>query len=152
MFSPTQSNPASTVRRTRRRPLSNGNSAAQPKAKRQRLTDETFVPPDAPEMEEAKSHRASANRNEIFAPAPQQEIAVRPKKSRTGDRGNKGDGSIILVSFLSFVKNVAHAFEIFRPRMIHILSANLLRYLIVSKSTLQVHIFHLSSCNSILIM
>jgi len=107
MFSPSGNNPpTASVRSSRRRqrPLSNEGSIAQPKAKRQRsaLSEQTFIPPDgAPEMEELKSQKAATPvRNEGLREVlgPQREIAVRGKKPRSGDRGNKGDGSVVLVS------------------------------------------------------
>ena len=104
MFSPSVNNPpAASVRSSRRRqrPLSNEGSIAQPKAKRQRstLNEQTFVPPDgAPEMEEVKSQKTLVRRESKGVLGQQREIAVRGKKPRSGDRGNKGDGSVVLVS------------------------------------------------------
>ena len=105
MFSPSiNSAPTGSVRSSRRRqrPLSNDGGIPQPKAKRQRstLSQETFTPPDgAPEMVEAKSHVATLSRRESSIPE-RREIAVRSKKPKSGDRGAKGDGSVILVSYL----------------------------------------------------
>ncbi|KAE8445276.1 hypothetical protein EG329_013514 [Mollisiaceae sp. DMI_Dod_QoI] len=107
MFSPSQngSAPAPTARTSRRRPRPSGDSIAPPKAKRQRsaLTDSTFVAPDAaPEMEEVKNQRVAAlvkHDNIKDASAPFREIAVRGgKKPRSADRGNKGDGSVVLTT------------------------------------------------------
>lgn len=94
---------AGSVRSSRRRqrPLSNEGSIVQPKAKRQRsaLNEQTFLPPDgAPEMEEVKKI-ASLPKRQPSLPNPRREIAVRNKKTRSGDRVEKGDGSTILVSF-----------------------------------------------------
>lgn len=106
MFSPSQNGaaPAPTVRTSRRRPRPSGDSILPPKAKRQRsaLTETTFVSPDAaPEMEETNNQKVAAlvkHENLKDAPAPSKEIAVRGgKKTRSTDRGNKGDGSVVLV-------------------------------------------------------
>lgn len=95
-----------TVRSSRRRQRpSNEGSISQPKAKRQRsaLSEKTFVPPDADasqEMEEVKNHRTPTqtrqDRPKEIA-GPPREIAVRGRKLRSGDGGNKGDGSVVLV-------------------------------------------------------
>lgn len=67
------------------------------------MSAKTFLPPGAegsPEMEETKNSRIAAlPRHEISRDIPglQKEIAVRGRKVRTGDQGNKGDGSIVLV-------------------------------------------------------
>lgn len=106
MFSPSQngSAPAPTVRTSRRRPRPSGDSIPPPKAKRQRsaLTDRTFDPLDAaPEMGEAKNSKVAMMKHEDIqdAPAPSREIAVRGgKKPRSADRGNKGDGSVVLTT------------------------------------------------------
>ncbi|KAI1344713.1 Nup133 N terminal like-domain-containing protein [Xylariaceae sp. FL0016] len=105
--------PASTTRgRRRQRPLSSDNSLNQPKAKRLRperptVTDQTFVSPDAaPETYEVKSTKSSAvpiKQDGIEIPlAPKQELSVRSKKSRTGDRYSKGDGSTLLSTTAAF--------------------------------------------------
>lgn len=91
---------AGSVRSSRRRqrPLSNEGSIIQPKAKRQRsaLSEQTFLPlDDAVEMEEVKKIAALPKRQPSL-PNPRREIAVRSKKTRTGDRIEKGDGSTIL--------------------------------------------------------
>ncbi|KAN0108353.1 Non-repetitive/WGA-negative nucleoporin C-terminal domain containing protein [Hyaloscypha variabilis] len=108
MFSPSQNGtaPPASVRTSRRRqrPLSNEGSIVEPKRKRQRsaLNEQTFIPPDgAPEMEEAKSHRTAALvRNESVReiPGSHREMVVRGKKSRSTDRSNKGDGSVVLTT------------------------------------------------------
>jgi nuclear pore complex protein Nup133 len=104
MFSPSiNSAPTGSVRSSRRRqrPLSNDGSIPQPKAKRQRstLSQDTFTPLDgAPEMVEAKSHIATLPRRESSMPE-RREIVVRGKKPKSGDRGAKGDGSVILVCY-----------------------------------------------------
>lgn len=108
MFSPSLNQaPSASVRSSRRRqrPLSNEGSILQPKAKRQRstLSEQTFVPPDgAPAMEEAKSQKiatvALKREPSRELAGSRREIAVRGKKPKSGDRGNKGDGSVILVS------------------------------------------------------
>lgn len=109
MFSPSASQgPSGSVRSSRRRqrPLSNEGSIQQPKAKRQRsaLSEQTFIPPlDGPsEMEETKSQKlilASRRDNLRGNPGQRREIAVRGKKPKPGDRGSKGDGSSVLVSW-----------------------------------------------------
>jgi len=51
-------------------------------------------------MEEAKNYRTAALvRNESVreVPGPHREMVVRGKKSRSADRNNKGDGSVVLV-------------------------------------------------------
>ncbi|KAG4428319.1 hypothetical protein IFR05_016195 [Cadophora sp. M221] len=105
MFSPAPNGAAPpTVRTSRRRqrPLSNEGSLSAPKGKRQRLNDQTFVPPGAaPEMEEAKSLMVPTLARPGSAGEPvglQREIAVRGKKSRSGERSTKGDGSSVLTS------------------------------------------------------
>lgn len=112
MFSPSISQvPSGSVRNSRRRPrpLSNEGSINQPKAKRQRsaLSEHTFLPPDgAPEMEETKAPKTAAlPRRETSRELAGQrrEIAVRGKKSKSGDRGTKGDGSVVLVFLPQFL-------------------------------------------------
>lgn len=105
MFSPSQNGtaPAATTRTSRRRPRPSGDSIAQPKAKRQRsaLTDSTFISPDAaPQMEEVSNKIATLSRHENMKDSSaSKEIAVRGgKKSRSTERGSKGDGSVVLVS------------------------------------------------------
>lgn len=104
MFSPSVNNPpAASVRSSRRRqrPLSNEGSIAQPKAKRQRstLNEKTFVPPnDKVEMEEVKNQNTLLRQDSKGVLGQPRDIAVRGKKPRSGDRGNKGDGSVVLVS------------------------------------------------------
>ncbi|RDW91353.1 hypothetical protein BP5796_02518 [Coleophoma crateriformis] len=93
--------------RRRQRPHSNEGSIAQPKAKRQRsaLSDHTFIAPNgevAPEMEETKGKIASVVRQESAKDnavhAPKREIVVRGKKAKTGERTNRGDGSVVLTT------------------------------------------------------
>ncbi|KAH7356516.1 Non-repetitive/WGA-negative nucleoporin C-terminal-domain-containing protein [Rhexocercosporidium sp. MPI-PUGE-AT-0058] len=106
MFSPAPNGTAAppTVRTSRRRqrPLSNEGSLSAPKGKRQRLNDQTFIPPGAaPEMEETKSLMVPGLARSGSAGEPaglQREIAVRGKKSRSGERSTKGDGSSVLTS------------------------------------------------------
>ena len=128
MFSPSvNSVPAGSVRSSRRRqrPLSNDGGIPQPKAKRQRstLSQDTFTPPDgAPEMVEAKSHIASLPRRDGSMPE-RREIAVRGKKPKFGDRGVKGDGTVVLVrsllcfEYLTGEKNLLTARPASRLRM-----------------------------------
>jgi nuclear pore complex protein Nup133 len=106
MFSPSvNGTPAGTVRSSRRRPRPDSESSiSQPKAKRQRsaLSEQTFVPPDgASEMHEVKSNKVSTvdtrQDSKKEAQGLRREIAVRGRKLKVGDKGNKGDGSIILV-------------------------------------------------------
>ena len=106
MFSPsTTQAPSGSVRSSRRRqrPASNEASLSQPKAKRQRsaLNEQTFVPPDGvTEMEEAKSQRVAVlprRDSSREMPGARREIAVRGKKAKSGDRGNKADGAVVLV-------------------------------------------------------
>ncbi|KAK0106968.1 hypothetical protein ONS95_003683 [Cadophora gregata] len=96
--------PQPTVRNTRRRPRppSNEGSLSAPKGKRQRLNDQTFVPPGAgPEMEETRNSMVASLARPGSAGeaiALQREIAVRGKKPRSGERITKGDGSSVLTS------------------------------------------------------
>jgi nuclear pore complex protein Nup133 len=59
------------------------------------------VSPDgAPEMEEVKSQRiATLPRRDSprETSGQRREIAVRGKKAKSGDRGNKADGAVVLV-------------------------------------------------------
>ena len=59
------------------------------------------MPPNgAPEMEEVKTQKiASIPRHDSSReiPGPRREIAVRGKKAKIGDRGNKVDGAVVLV-------------------------------------------------------
>ncbi|TVY40604.1 Nucleoporin [Lachnellula occidentalis] len=107
MFSSATTNtPAASIRTSRRRqrPLSNEGSISQPPTKRQRstLNKETFVPLDARqhEMTETKTKPVAAlvkqETREISGPPKQ--IAVRGKKTRSGERNNKGDGSTVLTA------------------------------------------------------
>lgn len=131
MFSPAPNGTAPpTVRTSRRRqrPLSNEGSLSAPKGKRQRLNDQTFVPPGAaPEMEEAKSLMVPALARPGSAGEPaglQREIAVRGKKSRSGERSTKGDGSSVLVRCLLLdLGNKANT-PMHRPRTTHTLLAS----------------------------
>ena len=66
------------------------------------MTDETFVAPDGPEMEETKTYLAPTIRKESVPQGPQREVALRSKKPRSGDRVTKGDGSILLVNLHHF--------------------------------------------------
>lgn len=105
MFSPSVNQtaaPSGSVRSSRRRqrPLSNEGSIVQPKAKRQRsaLNEQTFLPPDGtPEMEETKSQKIAKGEVSRELTGPRREIAVRGRKPKSGDRGSKGDGTVILV-------------------------------------------------------
>ncbi|QSZ32551.1 hypothetical protein DSL72_002129 [Monilinia vaccinii-corymbosi] len=104
MFSPTVSAGApAPVRSSRRRPRphSHENSLAQPKSKRVRSSydDQTFAPNGTPEMDEANGNPvATLTRREspMEIPNPRQEMAVRGKKSKGGERAGKGDGSVVL--------------------------------------------------------
>ncbi|CZS98547.1 related to NUP133 Nuclear pore protein [Rhynchosporium graminicola] len=105
MFSPAANGAATpTVRTSRRRPrpLSNEGSLSIPKGKRQRLNEQTFMPPGAaPEMEETKNSMVAtlAGPGIVREPAGlRQDIVVRCKKSRTGERSTKGNGSTVLTS------------------------------------------------------
>lgn len=99
--------PANNTRgRRRQRPLSSDNSVQQPKAKRLRvpLTGHTFVNPDvvSPENYEVKSAQTSMVelRQDGLETPPQdikKDLSFRSKKSKTGERLNKGDGSVVLV-------------------------------------------------------
>ncbi|KAI0424078.1 Non-repetitive/WGA-negative nucleoporin C-terminal-domain-containing protein [Xylaria sp. FL1042] len=99
--------------RRRQRPLSSDNSLPLPKSKRLRsdrpqVTDQTFVEPLAsPETYEVKSTQSSAvglKQDGIERPvaAPRQELSVRSKKSRPGDRLHKGDGTTLLTTNPAF--------------------------------------------------
>lgn len=108
MFSPALNDggPATATRsRRRQRPLSSESLVQQPKAKRQRqrLTEITFVNPEAqpPEMYEVKSDsitKLPARHDGIEnVPGPKKELSVRSKKPKAGERLSKGDGSVVLV-------------------------------------------------------
>ncbi|TAQ90220.1 hypothetical protein B7494_g1492 [Chlorociboria aeruginascens] len=104
MFSPSLNGPPSTsIRSSRRRqrPLSNEGSIAQPKAKRLRsaLSEQTFVAPDGTsEMEEVRNHKIPKRENSREFQGSRREIAMRGKNPKTGERGSKGDGSVILTT------------------------------------------------------
>ncbi|KAI1327287.1 Non-repetitive/WGA-negative nucleoporin C-terminal-domain-containing protein [Xylariaceae sp. FL0255] len=123
MFAPAQAvakengtaTPMTTRGRRRQRPLSSDSSLPQPKSKRMRsdrpqINDQTFVDPIAapPETYEVKAAQPSARdvkQDGIEAPTtPRHQLSVRSKKSRTGDRLNKGDGSTVL--------SINNAFEV----------------------------------------
>ncbi|KAF2965541.1 hypothetical protein GQX73_g8019 [Xylaria multiplex] len=100
--------------RRRQRPLSSDNSLPLPKSKRLRsdrpqVTDQTFQDPVAsPETYEVKSAQPSTSEvkqdgieHPVAAP-PRQELSVRSKKSRTGDRLHKGDGTTLLSTNTAF--------------------------------------------------
>lgn len=83
----------------------------QPKAKRQRipLTEQTFVHPDAQQMDAANvpvvEKHAPVEQPvadvgiENMNPLPRKELHVRTKKSKHAERAaSKGDGSVVLVS------------------------------------------------------
>lgn len=58
-------------------------------------------------MEETRNHRLAAvvkQESAREAQGPSREIAVRAKKSRSGDRGSKGDGSVVLVIPLGYIE------------------------------------------------
>ncbi|KAI0148744.1 Nup133 N terminal like-domain-containing protein [Xylariaceae sp. FL1272] len=120
MFAPSHANgkehaaatPMTTRGRRRQRPLSSDNSLPAPKSKRLRserpqLNDQTFIDPiHAPETYEVKSAQlltleAKQDGLEQLV-APRQELSVRSKKSRTGDRLTKGDGSTLLATNAAF--------------------------------------------------
>jgi nuclear pore complex protein Nup133 len=121
MFSPAvteATGPAKATRsnnRRRQRPLSSDSLAQQPKAKRQRLplTETTFINPEngltAESLEVKQPASNGHNRGfgqevdgvENFGATPAQprrELSLRSKKAKAGERVNKGDGSIVLVS------------------------------------------------------
>ncbi|KAH8596344.1 Non-repetitive/WGA-negative nucleoporin C-terminal-domain-containing protein [Bisporella sp. PMI_857] len=117
MFSPAvnQAAPSGSVRSSRRRQRQSNDSISgqQPKAKRQRsaLSDQTFLPPeDTPEMEEAKPQKVAGLANSRpLASMPRREIAVRSKKTRTGDRSEKEDGISILTKNDTYTVSKLHA-------------------------------------------
>ncbi|KAI0973882.1 Non-repetitive/WGA-negative nucleoporin C-terminal-domain-containing protein [Xylaria arbuscula] len=99
--------------RRRQRPLSSDNSLPLPKSKRLRsdrlqVTDQTFVEPiAAPETYEVKSTQpsaAGAKQDGIERPVatPRQELSVRSRKNRPGDRLHKGDGTTLLSANTAF--------------------------------------------------
>ncbi|KAI0505977.1 Non-repetitive/WGA-negative nucleoporin C-terminal-domain-containing protein [Xylaria bambusicola] len=121
MFAPAPTNgsqngaPTSMTTRGRRRqrPLSADNSLPLPKSKRLRsdrpqVTEQTFVDPiAAPENYEVKSAQPSTvgtKQDGIERPVatPRQELSVRSKKSRQGDRLHKGDGTTLLSTNIAF--------------------------------------------------
>lgn len=103
---------ATTRSRRRQRPLSSENLPQQPKAKRQRvpLNDQTFansaVIQETYEVKSARPPIIEQKQDGIEESAlSKQELSLRSKKGRTGERVGKGDGSILLVScilYLSF--------------------------------------------------
>jgi hypothetical protein len=106
MFSPA----VKSVRTSRKR--GSESIPGQPSSKRIRkgIEDDTFVP--LPES--AQENRDNLKKTALLhlastiaeAPGPQKDIAVRAKKTRSGDRANKGDGSIVLVcTFDGLVEN-----------------------------------------------
>ncbi|RWA04107.1 hypothetical protein EKO27_g10999 [Xylaria grammica] len=103
-----------TTRGRRRQRPSTDNSLPLPKSKRLRsdraqVSDQTFVEPIvAPETYEVKSTQPSAGEvkqdgieRAVVAP-PKQELSVRSKKSRQGDRLHKGDGTTLLSTNTAF--------------------------------------------------
>ncbi len=137
MFSPSMSQSQPPVRTSRRKRPDSQSISGQPSSKRQRnaLTEQTFVPLenfDAQENQDTLKKAALANlASARDAPIPQREIAVRGKKSRSGDRGVKGDGSIVLVCPLSVLYPVRTHLIYARQQMIHIPSASFPLYQIV---------------------
>lgn len=109
MFSPsaTAGGPATATRsRRRQRPLSSESLVPQPKAKRQRLplSEQTFQNPDAgPDMVEVRSDKIAKlqpKTDRVFSPPPppKQDLSLRSKKPKPGERINKGDGSVVLTT------------------------------------------------------
>ncbi|QBZ56916.1 hypothetical protein PoMZ_01834 [Pyricularia oryzae] len=107
MFSPTAASggPATATRsRRRQRPLSSESLVPQPKAKRQRLplSEQTFVNPDTTEMVEVRSEKIAKLQPKhdriISPPQPKQDLSVRSKKPKPGERISKGDGSVVLTT------------------------------------------------------
>ncbi|KAI1476764.1 Nup133 N terminal like-domain-containing protein [Daldinia eschscholtzii] len=103
--------PALTTTRGRRRqrPVSSDNSVQQPKAKRQRipLTDQTLAnpttPPETYEVKSAKPSMVDVKQDGIEeSPTPKQELSLRSKKVRPGERLSKGDGSTLLSTNIAF--------------------------------------------------
>ncbi|KAI0554598.1 Non-repetitive/WGA-negative nucleoporin C-terminal-domain-containing protein [Xylaria curta] len=99
--------------RRRQRPSGPDNSLPLPKSKRLRsdrtqAAEQTFVEPiAAPETYEVKSAQPSAveiKQDGIEQPVPsqRQELSVRSKKSRPGDRSHKGDGATLLSANIAF--------------------------------------------------
>ncbi|KAK9421447.1 putative Nup133 N terminal like-domain-containing protein [Seiridium unicorne] len=109
------STPASSTRgRRRQRPASSDESVRQPKAKRARipLNEQTFANPDANqqtfEVKPARPSTASLKQDGIDgiennSPQAKKELSFRSKKAKTGERLNKGDGSVVLTSNNAFV-------------------------------------------------
>jgi nuclear pore complex protein Nup133 len=104
MFSPSQAPPPSIrSSRRRQRPLSSEHSVDLPnpkRTKRSAISEHTFLAPNGrPEMEETRSTKATALvKHEIIKEViPSKEIVMRGKKSRSGDRSVKGDGTVVLV-------------------------------------------------------
>ncbi|KAH8685964.1 Non-repetitive/WGA-negative nucleoporin C-terminal-domain-containing protein [Tricladium varicosporioides] len=105
MFTAAGANPTPSSTRTgKRRPRPLSNEGSIPKAKRQRsaLSDHTFIAPDNhAEMQEAKAYKPAAlSPREVTREVSGQhkEIPVRGKKTRSGDRNSKGDGSVVLTT------------------------------------------------------
>ncbi|KAI8966666.1 Nup133 N terminal like-domain-containing protein [Daldinia sp. FL1419] len=101
--------PTATRGRRRQRPVSSDNSVQQPKAKRQRipLNDQTHanspVTPETYEVKSTKSSIVDAKQDGIEeSPTPKQELSLRSKKVRPGERLIKGDGSTLLSTNIAF--------------------------------------------------
>lgn len=101
--------PASGTRgRRRQRPAGSDESVRQPKAKRARipLNEQTFANPTATqenyEVKAAKHSTIGLKQDGIddaenTSPQTKKELSFRSKKAKTGERLNKGDGSVVLV-------------------------------------------------------
>ncbi|KAI1850689.1 hypothetical protein JX266_003971 [Neoarthrinium moseri] len=111
------STPASSTRgRRRQRPASSDESVRQPKAKRARipLNEQTFLNPGATAEPAQETYEVKAARPSIAErrqdgventppQVPKKELSFRSKKAKTGERLNKGDGSVVLTSNNAFV-------------------------------------------------
>ncbi|KAI1001884.1 Nucleoporin [Podosphaera aphanis] len=104
MFSPTQvidvldTNQRSS--RRRQRPLSSELSTSEPKRKRQRgaINHQATTTSNDTINSEGKNVKAAASKYLRDNPPEEKEMVVRTKKSRSGERLYKGDGSIVLSS------------------------------------------------------
>lgn len=106
MFSPALGDaPAASLRSTRRRRRERSAESQAPPSKRHRgtLNDKTFVAPDAlANVDKIKASRQSTLLQATPMETTENETAsrdmvMRSKKSKLGDRGSKGDGSLLLV-------------------------------------------------------
>ncbi|KAI1822120.1 Non-repetitive/WGA-negative nucleoporin C-terminal-domain-containing protein [Xylaria intraflava] len=106
-------NPVTTRGRRRQRPSSSDHSLPLPKSKRlrsdrsQNATQPCADPVPIPETYEVKSTQPPSvevkqDGIDVSATVPRQELSVRSKKTRPGDRLHKGDGTTLLSANIAF--------------------------------------------------